>query len=113
MNETTPHPRNTTAHRDFAFMIGLAAGTVVGAAMMLWLAPRTAAELRQRVSASARSLSKRATDQFERANAHVGEAVDTLARKGKNVRNDVADAVARGAHNVERLATAARSDRAE
>jgi hypothetical protein len=66
-------------HRDHGFVMGLFAGTFVGAGLMMWLAP----------------------------------AVDRLSRKAQGVRDDVADAVARGAHEVERVATAAKSDRAE
>ncbi len=41
----------------------------------------------------------------------VVEAADELTRTGQDVRDDVADAVARGAHEVERDATAAKTDR--
>lgn len=105
-------------HRDYGFVIGLLTGTFVGAGLAIWLAPRLASELRERMTDSARSLGKRASDQYQQASARVGEAVDELARKGQGVRNDVAGAVARGAHEVargahevERYATAAKSDR--
>jgi gas vesicle protein len=89
---------HTQEHRDYGFMIGLLTGTCVGAGLAMWLVPRAGSELRQRVTDSARSLG-------------VGEAVDELTRKGQGVRDDVAEAVARGAHEVERYATAAKSDR--
>jgi gas vesicle protein len=73
--------------RDHGFAIGLLTGTFVGAGLMLWLAPRMITELRQRVTAS----------------------VDDLTRKGQGVRDDVADVVARGAHEVERFAMAAKT----
>lgn len=73
--------------RDHGFAIGLLTGTFVGAGLMLWLAPRMITELRQRVTAS----------------------VDDLTRKGQGVRDDVADVVARGAHEVERFAIAAKT----
>ena len=60
---------------------------------------------------SAKSLGERASEQYQQASTHVGEAVDELTRKGQDVRDDVAEAVARGAHEVERYATAAKSDR--
>lgn len=41
----------------------------------------------------------------------MGEAVDHLSRKGQNVRDDLADAVAHGAHVVEQYATAAKTER--
>lgn len=86
-------------------------GIFVGAGPMMWLAPRTASELRQRMSDSARSIGTRASEQYQQASTHVGEADDEITRKGQHVRDDVAEAVARGAHEVERYATAARTDR--
>jgi gas vesicle protein len=73
----------------------------------MWLAPRTASELRQRMTDSARSLGKRASEQYEQTGTRVGEAAAELAQKGRDVRDDVSEAVARGAHEVERFATAA------
>ena len=102
---------HTQEHRDYGFVTGLLTGTFVGAGLMIWLAPRMASELRQGMTDSARSLGKRASEQYQQANTRVGEAVDELTRKGQDVLDDVADAVARGAHEVERYATAAKSDR--
>ena len=72
---------HTQARRDHRFAIGLLTGSVVGAALAIWLS------------------------------AHVTAAVNELTRKGQDVRDNLADAVARGAHEVERFATAAKSDR--
>jgi hypothetical protein len=68
------------------------AGPFVGAALGAWLAPRASAELRNRATDSARRFSKRAA-----------EAAEALAEKGNDVGEAVAKAVARGAHEVERL----------
>ncbi len=95
-------------HRDFGFVLGLATGTLVGAGLAMWLAPRSASELRNRLADSASRLGERAAEQLQQAGTRVGESVDDLARKGRGVRNDVADAVARGAHQVGRAATAAK-----
>jgi gas vesicle protein len=100
---------HTQEHRDYGFVVGLLTGTFVGAGLAMWLAPRTASELRQRMRDSARSVGERASEQYQQASTRVGEAVDELARKGQGVRDDVADAVARGAHEVERYATAAKT----
>jgi gas vesicle protein len=97
--------------RDCRFLIGLVTGTFVGAGLAMWLVPRSVAELRQRATNSARSLGRRASEQYEQASSRVGEAVDELTRKGQGVRDNVADAVARGAHEVEHYATAAKSGR--
>jgi gas vesicle protein len=96
-------------HRDYGFMIGLLAGTCVGAGLMMWLAPRTASDLRQQVTDSARSLGKRASEQYQQARTRVDDAVDELTRKGQGACDDLAEVVARGAHEVERYATAAKS----
>lgn len=101
---------HTHEHRGHGFMIGLLTGTFVGAGLAMWLTPRSASELRQRVTDSAVRLGNRASGQYQRASTHVGEAVDELARRGRDARDDVADAVARGAHEVERYATAAKTD---
>jgi gas vesicle protein len=101
----------TQEHRDYGFVIGLLTGTFVGAGLAMWLAPRLGSELRERVTESARGLGQRASEQYQQASTRVGEAVDELTRKGQAVRDDVAEAVARGAHEVERYATAAKSGR--
>jgi gas vesicle protein len=115
--------------RDYGFVIGLLTGTFVGAGLAMWLVPRLASELRQRMTDSAKSLGERASEQYQQASARVGEtvdeltrqgrgvrndvgdAIDDLARQGQGVRDDVADAVARGAHEVERYAKSAKGDR--
>jgi gas vesicle protein len=101
----------TQEHGHYGFALGLVAGTFAGAGLMVWLAPRMASELRQRMTDSAKSLGQRATDQYQQASTRAAEAVDEVTRKGQGVRDDVADAVARGAHEVERYATAAKTDR--
>jgi gas vesicle protein len=69
---------NTPTHdgRDHRFAIGLATGTVVGAALALWFAPGLA----------------------------------SITKRGRDIKDDVADTIAHGAHEVERYATAARSE---
>ena len=104
MNDTP-----TQASRDHRFAIGLLVGTAIGAGLALWLAPRAADELRGRIQDSARNLGKRAADQYDQATSRVGDAVDELARTGQGVRDHVADTVARGAHQVEAFAKAAKT----
>lgn len=98
-------------HRDYGFAIGLLTGTFVGVGLLMWLAPRSASELREQMTDSAKSLRKRASEQYQQASNRVGETVDELTRKGQDIRDDVADTIARGAHEVERYATAAKTDR--
>lgn len=44
------------AYREYGFILGLTAGTFVGAGLAIWLVPRSAAELRQRGTDSASRL---------------------------------------------------------
>jgi gas vesicle protein len=95
--------------RDYRFLVGLIAGSFIGAGLAMWLAPRSASELRGRLTDSAKDLGSR-----------VGEKLDELTRNGQDVTDDVADAVARGAHEVargahvvEHYAAAAKSARAK
>lgn len=101
----------TKPPRDYKLAIGFLAGTAVGAGLILWLAPRTASELRERMTKAAKGLRKRTSDRYEDASARVSEAIDDLTRKGQAIRDDAADAVARSARDVERKAAAAKTDR--
>ena len=67
-------------HRDYGFVVGLAAGTVVGVGLAMWLAPRSASELGERITDSTRNIGRRASDYYEHASSRVGEAVETLTR---------------------------------
>jgi gas vesicle protein len=103
--------------RDHGFMIGLMTGTVVGAGLALWLAPRSGA-LRQRVFESVNGLGRQASDHYHQASTRLTDKVDELVQHGQDVRDELADRVAkgahevaRGAHEVERAATAAKSNR--
>lgn len=104
MEERTPE------HREYGFMIGLLTGTLIGAGLAVWLVPRSSSELRHRMGDSARRLGQRASDQYQKTSARAGEALDEFTRKGRGVRDRVAEAVARGAQEVERFATAAQTD---
>src|SRR5256885_16846920 len=94
MNDTTVR----SGH--YPFVLGLFTGTFVGAGLAMWLAPRASEKHRQAIT-------------------RVAEVVDDLTKRGQDVRDDIAGAVARGAHEVahgarevERVATAARRPRA-
>jgi len=88
---------DTQGRREGYFVIGLLAGTVVGAGLALWFAPKLRTELRQRVADSATTVRVR-----------VADAAADLGRRGERVRDDVADAVARGAQEVEPQPVAAK-----
>ena len=101
MDTQTQEPR-----RNYGFVVGLVAGAFVGVGLALWLAPRGASALRERLTDSARSLGERASERLHEVNTRVGEAVDELARAGQGVRDEVVGVVARSAREVERFATA-------
>ena len=103
--------REHQERRDYGFLVGLMTGTVVGAGLAIWLVPRVASELRNKLTESLDDVRNRASDQFQQAGARVGETVDEITRKGQGVRDDVAEAVARGAREVERYATVVQTER--
>ena len=61
------------------FLYGLVAGAAIGAAIGLLLAPKTGAELRQQLGASAERLRQQADETYHRA----ADAVDDLVGQGR------------------------------
>jgi gas vesicle protein len=122
MNDQPETPTRAQEHRGHGFLIGFVTGSVLGAGLTLYFAPRTVSELGKRVRAAAAALRDTATERYQRAGARVVDAVDDLAKKGQGVVDVACDAVAdgahavakgahaveHGAHGVERLAVATR-----
>jgi gas vesicle protein len=102
---------NAQSTRDRGFFIAVIAGGVVGAGLAMYFAPRAASELRKRMSGSARNLRDAATQRYQRTSARVGETLGEMTRKSQTVRAEVADTAARGAREVELLASSAKPDR--
>jgi gas vesicle protein len=98
-----------TRTRDHGFIVGLVTGTVVGAGLAMWFAPRMAAEIRERLTDSAQALNDRAADGLQHATTRVRDTVDDITKRGRDVRDGLADAVARGAREVERMATSVKA----
>jgi gas vesicle protein len=92
----------TQQDHDHRFLAGLAIGSVVGAGLAMWLAPRAAAEIKARAVGSVRDLGQAASGRYREAKTRVTDAVDGLARRGQGVRDGVCDTVVRGAQTVER-----------
>lgn len=73
------------------FLIGMITGGVIGAGLAFLFAPRSGSQLRQRMQTS------------------VAGAVDGVTAKGQAIRDDLADAVGRGARDVEQFAMASKT----
>jgi len=101
---------DTHGHRRDGFLLGLVTGTFVGIGLAWGLAPGALQELRARLTESTGRLRDDASEKYQAASARVGDTVDDFARKGRGIRRDVADTVARGAREVERFATSATGD---
>jgi gas vesicle protein len=100
-----PRAKNTNS----GFLLGVITGGVVGAALAVAFAPRLAAELRQRITDAANDVSDAASSRYRDASTRVAGAVDEVTARGQALRDDVADAVGRGARGVEQIATAAKT----
>ena len=78
------------------FMMGLLAGTVLGAGLGMLLAPKAGAELRDQLSEQARSVGSMASDKVRKAS----EAAGDWAKSGREVVNSARDAMSRGAEEA-------------
>jgi gas vesicle protein len=103
MNATADHDGNN------GFLLGLVTGGVIGAALTIAFAPRLAADLRQRVMASAGTLGGAASRRYRDASARMAGVVGEVTARGQAARDEVADAVARGAREVEQIARASKT----
>jgi gas vesicle protein len=90
------------------FLIGLLAGGAIGAALAIVLAPR-AHDLRRRAAAATADLADAAAHGYQQATAGIAAVADDLTAKGQAVRDNVADAVGRGAREVEHFAMASKT----
>jgi gas vesicle protein len=92
----------TNQTRDYRFVAGLALGSIVGVGLTMLLAPRAAAEIKERAVGSAKQLGDAVSERYRDARRRVTGAVDGLTRKGQAVRDGVLDTVVHGAQEVER-----------
>jgi gas vesicle protein len=93
------------------FLLGFIAGGAIGAALTIALAPKVAAELRERATAAAGDLGDAASRRYEDARSRVADVVGDVTARGQGMRDDVADAVGRGAREVEQFAMASKTRR--
>jgi gas vesicle protein len=91
------------------FLVGLMAGTAIGAGLALAFAPRMASEIRERLTESATDLGRAASRGYQRVSTRVADAVDSVTERGEAAGHDVADAIGHGASEVEEFAEAAKA----
>jgi gas vesicle protein len=89
------------ADRDYRFLTGLAMGSIVGAGLAMWLAPRAAAEIKARATDTAKIVGDAVSERYRDARLRVANTVDGIARKGKGIRDEACDTVVRAAQDVE------------
>ena len=83
------------------FMMGLLAGTVLGAGLGMLLAPKAGNELRGAIGEQARNLGTKASEGYRKAS----ESAGTWAEKGKEFVNQAREAVSRGAEETRSYAS--------
>jgi gas vesicle protein len=87
-----------------SFLIGLLAGTVLGAGLGMLFAPRAGSELRSQLSDHAGHLANSASEKYRRASETAGE----WAGKSRTALDKAREAVAKGAEEAQRYAREAR-----
>jgi len=88
------------SERNHGFVVGLLAGSVVGAGLGWLFAPRVSALGRQTAD-SLRSLGAAASDRYQEAGERLTAVVDDITAKGQELRDQMSDAVIHGAQAVE------------
>src|SRR6185295_6394587 len=78
------------------FVMGLLAGTVLGAGLGMLLAPKAGSELRGAIGEQARNLGNKASEQYRRAS----DSASGWAEKGRDFVNQAREAVSRGAEEA-------------
>jgi gas vesicle protein len=109
MNTITGDTNPQGSGRIQVFGVGVLAGAALGAGLMMWLAPRAAAEARRTVTDSANALREATTEGFQQARDHVRATMNDVGARGLGVRDEVADAVEHGALEVARVAVAVKT----
>jgi gas vesicle protein len=100
MADTYDRYENEVSGGGGGFMMGLLAGTVLGAGLGMLLAPKAGAELRGQIGEQARNLGSKASEQYRRAS----ETASSWAGRGRDIVNQARDAVQRGAEEARNYA---------
>jgi gas vesicle protein len=90
--------------RGASFVMGLLAGTVLGAGLGMLFAPKAGAELRSQIGEQAGNIANQTSEGYRRATEKAGqwaekgrEAAGEWAERGKDIYSKAKDTVARGA----------------
>ena len=96
---------HTHERRDYDVVLALAAGTFVGAGLIMWFAPRTVFQLRDWIADATQKLRQRRYAQPRLAPAGVGETVDALIHQDQCVCDDIAAPMPHSVSEVAHYAT--------
>jgi len=88
--------RHDTEGGGAGFMMGLVAGTVLGAGLGMLLAPRAGADLRGQIGQQAREFGNRASEQYHRAT----QTASDWAERGREMVGQAREAVSHGAEEA-------------
>src|ERR687888_1798027 len=81
-----------------SFLMGLLAGTVLGAGLGMLFAPKSGSELRSQISEQAGNLKNTASEQYRRATEAAGDWAD----RGREMYDKARDVVAKGTDEAQR-----------
>ncbi|MGH9256802.1 MAG: YtxH domain-containing protein [Vicinamibacterales bacterium] len=79
------------------FVMGLLAGTVLGAGLGMLLAPKSGSDLRGQIGEQAKNLGTKASEQYHRAS----ETAGTWAERGRDMVHQARNAVRRGVEEAQ------------
>jgi gas vesicle protein len=88
-----------------SFLMGLITGSVIGAGLVIAFAP----DLRKRLKTSGADLRDAASDGYQEAGARIAGVVDDVVARGQAIRDNVAEAVGRGAREGDNVAMASKT----
>ena len=88
-----------------SFLMGLLAGTVLGAGLGMLFAPKAGAEVRKQLSEQASRLRSTATDTYNQASEKIGQTYNQASEKLNQASERVGQIVDRGKEAYERART--------
>lgn len=98
------HHRTTHPSNGHEFLAGVLVGAAIGAAVGVLLAPKSGAETREQVAASADRLRRQAGETYDKASAMMHDVVDRgrdAWHRGQQTFEEARDAAAREIENAE------------